>query len=246
VITGLLITQPDPWQVLETIVASAIGLLDVEAAAVVLADPRGGLRVVISSDERMQLVELIRLSCVEGGPSARGIAENTVVRIPDLAVQTGGAAQTGGAGETDQGDQGARDLLEAAAAVGVRGLGVWPLRLDHHAVGALVTVWSDLRAQSPAQDLLGQALADLAVLGLVQERDARRTERLAERSLTALNDRAQLLQAVGILAATLRVNPDTAHELLGAYSGRAHQPALRVAYALTTGELDPHELSPPA
>jgi hypothetical protein len=233
VITGLLIAHPDPWQVLDTIVASCVELLGVEAAAVVLADPRGGLRVVISSDERMRLVELIRLSCDEGGPSARGVAENRVVRVADLGAQVG---------ETDQGR---RSLVEAAAVVGVRGLGVWPLRLDHHAVGALVMVWSDSRALSPALDPLGQALADLAVLGLVQERDARRSERLAERSLTALNDRAQLLQAIGVLAATLQVSPDIAHGLLQAYSGRVHWPVLGVARALTTGGLDPHELAPP-
>jgi ANTAR domain-containing protein len=233
-ITGLLIARPDPWHVLETIVSSGVRLLAATAVAVVLRDPRERLSLAISSDERLELIQLISLASVEGGPCARGVDENTMVQVSDL---TDVAARNGAS------DENSRRLASTAVTLDVRGLGVFPLRLDHHAVGGLVTLWSRPGALSHSQETIGQTLADLAVLGLVQERDARRTQRLAERALATLNDRAQLLQAVGIIAATLQLSPDDAHDLLRTHSRRTHRTALHVARELTSGELDPHVLS---
>ena len=46
--------------------ADSIEILRAEAAGVMLADPRGGLRLIASSDERMRLLELFELQDSQG------------------------------------------------------------------------------------------------------------------------------------------------------------------------------------
>src|SRR6201989_3192768 len=46
--------------------ADAVEILEAEAAGVMLADPRGGLRLIASSDERMRLLVLFELQGAPG------------------------------------------------------------------------------------------------------------------------------------------------------------------------------------
>ncbi|MGC7095234.1 ANTAR domain-containing protein [Amycolatopsis lurida] len=89
-------------------------------------------------------------------------------------------------------------------------------------------------------------MADLAVLGLTQDRDHRRVERLAERSLSTFNERAHVNQAIGMIAGTAVVDPDTARDHLAAYSARTGRSRLEVARAITDGLLSVDELTTPA
>jgi hypothetical protein len=91
---------------------------------------------------------------------------------------------------------------------------------------------------------LGQALADLAVLGLTQERDERRVERLAEQTLTTLNDRIHVSQAIGLLAGALDLAPDDARALLMEHSVVTGRSVRDLAKAITDGSLPPGKLTP--
>src|SRR6476660_2704773 len=51
---------------LQGLCADAVEILEAEAAGVMLADPRGGLRLIASSDERMRLLELFELQGAQG------------------------------------------------------------------------------------------------------------------------------------------------------------------------------------
>jgi hypothetical protein len=46
--------------------ADSVEILQAKAAGVMLADPRGGLRLIASSDERMRLLELFELQGAQG------------------------------------------------------------------------------------------------------------------------------------------------------------------------------------
>jgi hypothetical protein len=68
---------------------------------------------------------------------------------------------------------------------------------------------------------LAQALSDLAILRLSQEQDVRRSQHFAEHALTALNHRAHIAHAVGLLAGGLDIDVDEARRLLAAHAGDA-------------------------
>jgi hypothetical protein len=75
-----------------------------------------------------------------------------------------------------------------------------PLRLRGEAIGAL-NLFHRQPGSLPEPDLaLGQALADVATIGLLQERAIRRSEVLTEQLQTALHSRVVIEQAKGVLA----------------------------------------------
>jgi hypothetical protein len=115
----------------------------------------------------------------------------------------------------------------------------FPLRLDSHAVGGLNVLYRRPTDLSDGDRRLGQALADLAVLGLTQERDDRRAERLAEQTLTTINDRIHVGQAVGVLAGALTLSPDDARARLVAHAESTGRSLLEVVRAVTDGSLSP-------
>ena len=54
---------------LHSLAADSVEILGAEAAGVMLADPRGGLRLIASSDERMRLLELFEASRAPRAPA---------------------------------------------------------------------------------------------------------------------------------------------------------------------------------
>jgi hypothetical protein len=105
-----------------------------------------------------------------------------------------------------------------AVEAGYRSVHAIPLRLRSDTVGALIV----------------QALADVATIGLLQERTIRRGELLTEQLQSALNSRVIIEQAKGAVAQIYSVTVDEAFELLRGYA-RRHQLRLGdVARALVT------------
>jgi AmiR/NasT family two-component response regulator len=65
---------------------------------------------------------------------------------------------------------------------------------------------------------VGQALADVATIGLLQERSMRRSEVLHEQLQGALNSRVAIEQAEGKLAERLGLDMDQAFTMLRSYA----------------------------
>ena len=104
-----------------------------------------------------------------------------------------------------------------ARQAGYRAVHALPLRLRSETIGALNLFGNPIR--SLAQDLrIGQALADVATIGILQERAIHRREVLAEQLQVALNSRVIIEQASGILAERGRLDIAQAFNLLRSHA----------------------------
>ncbi len=91
-------------------------------------------------------------------------------------------------------------FTEAAAAVGFAAVHAVPMRLREQVIGALNFFDVTPGSLDPAKLHSGQALADVATIGLLQERAIRRRDVLTEQLQAALNSRIVIEQAKGVLA----------------------------------------------
>jgi GAF domain-containing protein len=93
-----------------------------------------------------------------------------------------------------------------------------PLRLRGEAIGGM-NLFHTRPGPLPAADLrLGQALADIATIGILQERAIRHGEILTEQLQHALNARVVIEQAKGVLAQLGNVPMDLAFDRLRRYA----------------------------
>jgi transcriptional regulator with GAF, ATPase, and Fis domain len=218
-----LVADFDVVDFLDTLANRCAELFRPAEAGVMLADQRGGLRVVASSSERAHLLELFELMN-EQGPCLDCFRTGTRVLAADL-----------GDGE------GRWPLFTGeAVAAGFRSAHSLPLRFRSQVIGAL----NLFRLQPGLLDepaLAGaQAMADIAAISILQERTLRDARVLAEQLQRALNSRVVIEQAKGVLAERAKINLDEAFDLLRtharSHSLRLHDVATAVISSLLTVE----------
>jgi transcriptional regulator with GAF, ATPase, and Fis domain len=190
----------------------SVALLAASAAGVVLADPRGELRVAAASSEAAGLIELFQIQN-DQGPCLDCFRTGQPVTAADLT----------------RADQRWPRFAATAVQAGFRTVEALPMRLRDQVVGAL-NLFRATPGPFAAADLrIGQALADVATIGLLQERSLRRTEILAEQLQGALNSRVTIEQAKGKLAERLTINMDDAFRMLRDYARNSNQHLTDVA-----------------
>ena len=87
-----------------------------------------------------------------------------------------------------------------AIELGLRSAHCFPLRLRDQVIGAMNTFRAEALPMNPEERRVARALADLATIGLMQERALRRAEELTEQLQFALNSRIVIEQAKGAVA----------------------------------------------
>ena len=88
------------------------------------------------------------------------------------------------------------------------------MRLRDQVIGALNLFRATPGPFDPGDLRIGQALADVATIGLLQERNLRRSETVAEQLQAALNSRVVIEQAKGKLAERSATDMDSAFRML--------------------------------
>jgi transcriptional regulator with GAF, ATPase, and Fis domain len=205
----------------------SVALLAASAAGVMLADPRGELRVAAASSEKVGLLELFQLQN-DQGPCLECFRTGRPVTATDLA----GPAQPW------------PRFAEAAARSGFRSVEALPMRLRGQVIGALNLFGAQPGQFDPVDLRIGQALADVATIGLLHERNVRRREAVAEQLQTALNSRVVIEQAKGKLAERLGVDMDRSFNMLRDYARNSNQRLTDVARTFVEGASA--EFPPPA
>jgi GAF domain-containing protein len=106
-----------------------------------------------------------------------------------------------------------------AVNAGFRSVHAFPLRLRAERIGAMNVFSKDVGGRLDASDMqIVQALADVASIGLLQERAISRGEQLTEQLQGALNSRIIIEQAKGAVAQHKGVSVDDAFTLIRSYA----------------------------
>ncbi len=197
---------------LQMLTARSVQLLPASAAGVLLADPNGELRAVGASSEAAGLLELFQIQNDQG---------------PCLDCFHTGRAVT--ASDLQGPDQRWPRFAAAAVSAGFRTVLALPMRLRYEVIGALNLFGAGTASFSREDLRIGQAMADVATIGLLQERSIRRSEIAAEQLQGALNSRIIIEQAKGKLAERLSIDMDLAFKMLRDYARNTNQRLTDVA-----------------
>ena len=213
-----MVAEFDVIDFLHLLTDRSVALLAASAAGVVLADPRGELRVAAASSEEVGLLELFQLQN-DQGPCLECFRTGRPVTASDL---------TGSAQRWPR-------FAQAAAQSGFASVEALPMRLRDQIIGALNLFRAEPEPLDPADLRIGQALADVATIGLLHERNVRRRDTVAEQLQAALNSRVIIEQAKGKLAERLSIDMDRAFTMLRDYARASNQRLTDVARDFVTG-----------
>lgn len=223
VLADTMVADYDAIDLLDRLIGFCVELLPADAAGIVLGDARHELRVVAASSEAAELMELLQLQSDEG-PCLDCFQTAAPVSIADLS------------GAVDRWPRFAATVAERGQFRAVHAL---PLRLRGQAIGAL-NLFDREPGSLPDTDLaLGQALADVATIGILQERAIRRAEVVSEQLQAALTSRVTIEQAKGVLSQHFGGNVEDAFDRLRRYARSRNEKLALVAGQVVRRELDP-------
>lgn len=214
VLSGAVRTLTSDFEFLDLahqLAVSTTTLLQAQAAGVMLEDSLGTLQVLSASDEDTRLLEIFELQRQEG-PCYECWKSGVAVTAPDIMLIDRWPG-----------------FIEEARSLGFKSAVAVPLRLRVQVVGALNVFWSASRAVTQTDLEAAQALADVAAVGLVQQRLANETGALAEQLEAALHSRATIEQAKGIIAAKAHVSVAEAFHILESAAQRMQRSVVGVA-----------------
>jgi transcriptional regulator with GAF, ATPase, and Fis domain len=217
----------DIIEFLHVLTDRSVELLGASAAGLLLADPRGEMRVVAASSEQARLIELFQVQNDEG-PCLDCFRTGRPVASADLAAASRRWPH----------------FAAAASQAGFAAVQALPMRLRDETIGAL-NLFRDVPGLFDRADVrMGQALADVATIGLLNERNLRRSETLNEQLQSALNSRVIIEQAKGKLAERLGLDVDNAFDVLRSYARRRNRGLSELARAFIDGSEELPDLIP--
>lgn len=220
-----LVAEFDVVDFLHSLADSTVELLPVDATGIMLADQRGAVRTMASSSADARLVELF-VAQHDEGPCIDCVASGVAMVNIDIAASA------------------ERWPGFTAAALEARFVGchVLPLRLRGEVVGAMNLFCRNTEELGGTDVALAQAMADVATIGLLQQRAVTEREVLAEQLQTALNSRILLEQAKGMLAERGGMSVGDAFTLMRTQARRTGQPLSVVAGAVLEGSITAAQL----
>ncbi|MDX6433126.1 MAG: hypothetical protein QOE54_5492 [Streptosporangiaceae bacterium] len=210
-----LVADFDVIDFLHLLTQRCVDLLEVDSAGILLTDQQGQLRLVAASTEQTRLLELFQLESQQG-PCLECFVTGEPVLSTDLAADI----------------QRWPVFATAARRSGFAAVHALPMRLRDHTIGTLNLFSATTGYLDEATTALGQALADVATIGILSERAARERNLLSQQLQIALNTRVIIEQAKGILAERRGLSTDQAFTILRDYARNNSRKLAEVALAV--------------
>lgn len=200
-LSDTLIGEYDVADFLQALVDGCKDVFDVDVVGVLLEKRKGELALSAASDEEMRSLDAFEIQS-RSGPCYDAYNNREQVVVEDLEA--------------------CRDrwpeLVPKALDLGFRSGYAFPLRLRDDVIGAL-NMYRETREPFTYDDVhLAQSLANVASIGIINERTIRDAEVRAEQLQTALNSRVLIEQAKGALAEREGISPGEAFKRMRRYS----------------------------
>ncbi len=215
-----LVDQFDVIDFLHTLAAHSVEVLDADAAGLMLADHDGHLQLLASSSEESRTLELFELQHDEG-PCLDAYRSGESVSVDQAAAERrwpwfGAAVRPG--------------TYTTVHAV--------PMRLRNQVIGAM-NLFLVRPGDLSHEDLqLARGLADIATIGLLQERALQQEQSLTAQLQGALDSRVLIEQAKGILAERHNVTPAQAFTAMRTHARRQGKTLPEIAQQAIDGNLE--------
>jgi hypothetical protein len=213
-----LVEDYDTVELAQQLVDSAMSLLPIAAAGIVLGDAKGDLHVFAASSQQSRLLEKLQLHA-DAGPCVQAYRTREPMLVDDLHA------------EADRWPA----FVQRADEYDFRAVAALPLRLRTERVGALNLFLDHVGPMAPSDVSVGQALADMAAIGIVHQQQFSHFEQLAQQLETALTSRVLIEQAKGRIAERGKIDMDQAFALLRQHARRTQQRLVDVAQAVVDG-----------
>jgi GAF domain-containing protein len=213
-----LATDFDVIELAQQLVESAMALLPIDAAGIVVADLDGSFQVLASNSEQAHLLEVFQTE-TDRGPCMLAFHTGEAVVVEDLTVDI----------------ERWPEFADRALEYGFRSVHALPLRMRVDRVGALNLLRFDVGPLSTHDVEIGQALANLATLGIMHRRITTQADVVNQQLQTALNTRMVIEQAKGVLSERGGVDMDHAFNLLRAHARSTRRRLADIARGVVDG-----------
>jgi GAF domain-containing protein len=216
-----LVDDYDVIEFMQTLAERSVDLLGVSAAGIMLSDSQGHLSHAACSSEQMRLVELFELQ-LEEGPCFDAFRTQSAVR----------------AATADETARRWPRFAEHARHAEFGAVSAVPLRLRDVSVGALNLFSHGDEALSDDDLRIVQAMADIATIGILQERLHSDQSVLTTQLESALHSRVVIEQAKGVVAERNGIDVDESFRHIRTFSRNRNRRLSDVAREIVDGDSD--------
>lgn len=199
-VADTLVDDYDVVDLLDTLVQECTVLVDSDAGGLLIVDSDGELQLIASTNEEAEFVEIIQLNAGEG-PCVDAFETGNGVTVLDISEEDRWPA-----------------FCAAAIKQGFQSMHAFPMRLRGQTIGAMGLFRVTAGQLSDSDVAVAQALADVATIGILQERSLRDTSIVADQLQRALDSRIIIEQAKGVIAAQTGADMHTAFTILRDYA----------------------------
>jgi GAF domain-containing protein len=216
-----LIDDFDVVDLLHWLVEECTEVLDTQAGGLMLVDGAGSLQLVASTSEEAELVEIFQLAGGDG-PCLDCYRTGTAVTVGDIEAEKSRWP----------------NFSSEALRLGFRSVHATPLRLRGQVIGTMNLFSYHVGALVSEDVAVAQALANVATIGILQERNIRSSRVLSEQLQHALDSRILIEQAKGVVAAKTGMNMGEAFAALRNHARNGNLPLRDVADGVISGRIE--------
>lgn len=220
-----LVADYEVGEFLQHLVDRCADLVGAAAVGVMLVDEGQELRLAAASTQDMHDLELFEIQRQEG-PCYEAYASGEQIRQDDIEE-----ARSRWPGFTP-----------IALEHGYRAVRGFPLRVRAEKLGALNVFFDHAGPFTDADVLALQALADVAAIGILQERSMQEATDIAGHLQTALDSRVVIERAVGRIVERTGAEPQAAFEAIRSHARSSNELLRVVAQGIVDGTLAPERV----